>query len=70
MILEIGKIYKLKCDGTAFFRVNDEELVRKDAGDLVLFLGNKKFLDIKKTNVVWSTSMLLKDPSSYLYLYV
>ena len=70
MILEIGKLYKLKCDGTAFFRDPDGAVIRKNAGDVILYIDRNRFLDVQNTVKMSPSSMLLKDPTSYLYLLV
>lgn len=68
MVLEIGKLYKLKCNGTAFFREPDGLTIKKDSGSIILYISKNKFLDIKKNILMAPTIMLIKDPNSYLYL--
>lgn len=70
MVLSIGKLYKLTRDGTAFFSTDNDTLIRKNAGELVLYIEKYKFLDLKNNIVVHPTSMLMKEPTSYLYLLV
>lgn len=70
MDLQIGKLYKLKCNGTVFFREPDGFLLKKDSGDIVLCIQKDKFLDVKKNIMMSPSSMLIKDPISYLYLLV